>query len=157
IAGVVAVLVSLLAMVTGLTQSMSNSGHPDRAIVMSTGTNYEIMSNLLREATSVIADSPGVKHQADGRPLASAEALLVVRLTLRTNGSGNLTLRGVSQAAFALRPELHVVEGRMFNPTLRELIVGRVAERQFRDLRVGQRIVLRGTEWTVVGIFEAEG
>jgi len=105
----------------------------------------------------MIADAAGVKHQADGRPLASAEALLVVRLPLRANGSGNLTLRGVSQTAFALRPELHVVEGRRFDPTLRELIVGRGAERQFRGLRVGQRIMLRGTGWTVVGIFEVEG
>jgi putative ABC transport system permease protein len=82
---------------------------------------------------------------------------LVVRLPLRAGGSGNLTLRGVSQPAFDLRPELHVVEGRMFNPTRRELIVGRVAERQFRDLRIGRRIVLRGTEWTVVGVFEGNG
>jgi len=157
IAGVVAVLVSLLAMVTGLTRSMSNSGHADRAVAMSTGANYEVMSNLSREATEIIAGSPGVKRQPDGRPLASAEALLVVRLPLRNGGSGNLTLRGVGQAAFALRPELHLVEGRMFNPTLRELIVGRGAERQFRDLRVGRRITLRGTEWTVVGLFEGQG
>jgi putative ABC transport system permease protein len=157
IAGVVTVLVSLLGMVTGLTRSMSAGGHADRAIVMSTGTTYEIMSNLSREATVLIADSAGVKHQADNRPLTSAEALLVVRLPLRTVGSGNLTLRGVSQAAFELRPELHVVEGRMFNPALRELIVGRTAERQFRDLVVGQQLTLRGTEWTVVGIFESLG
>jgi putative ABC transport system permease protein len=157
IAGVVTVLVSLLGMVTGLTRSMSSGGHADRAIILSTGTTYEVMSNLSREATVMIADSDGVKHQADNRPLASVEALLAVRLPLRTNGSGNLTLRGVSQAAFLLRPELRVVEGRMFNPALRELIVGRMAERQFRALPVGQHITLRGTEWTVVGIFEDPG
>jgi putative ABC transport system permease protein len=157
IAGVVAVLVSILAMVIGLTQSMSGSGHPDRAIVMSTGTSYEVMSNLSRDATLTIAAAPGVKQQADGRPVASAEALQVVRLPLRAKGSGNLTLRGVGQAAFALRPELRVVEGRMFNPTVRELIVGRMAERQFRDLQVGSRIALRGTQWSVVGIFEDQG
>jgi putative ABC transport system permease protein len=157
IAGVVTVLVSLLGMVTGLTRSMSTGGHPDRAIVMSSGTTYEIMSNLSREATVMIADSAGIAHQADNRPLICAEAVLVVRLPLRKGGSGNLTLRGVGRAAFELRPELRVVEGRIFNPSLRELIVGRTAERQFRDLVVGQKLTLRGTDWIVVGIFESPG
>ena len=157
IAGVVAVVVSLLGMVTGLRHSMSSGGHIDRAIVLSTGTTYEVMSNLTREAAELIADSAGVKHQADNRPLASAEALMVVRLPLRQGGSGNLTLRGISQAALLLRPELRLVQGRMFDPALRELIVGRTAARQFRDLRIGRRISLRGTDWTVVGVFEAPG
>src|SRR5689334_17441429 len=116
IAGVVGVLVSILAMVTGLIQMMSSSAHPDRAVIMSTGTDYEILSNLSRDAILRIAEARGVKHDAGNRPLASAEVLVLVSLPLRAGGSGNLNLRGVSQIAFALRPELHIVEGRMFNP-----------------------------------------
>ncbi|MGH8139996.1 MAG: ABC transporter permease [Steroidobacteraceae bacterium] len=157
IAGVVGVLVSILAMASGLAQITSSSAHPDRAVVMSTGTNYEILSNLSRDATRTIADARGVKHDANNRPLASAEVLVLVHLPLRAGGSGNLTLRGVSQTAFALRPELHVVEGRMFNPMVRELIVGRTAQRQFRDLQVGRRLLVRGAEWTVVGAFDGRG
>jgi len=157
IAGVVGVLISILAMVTGLLQITNSSAHPDRAVVMSTGTDYEILSNLSREATRTIAEARAVRRDAHNRPLASAEVLVLVHLPLRTGGSGNLTLRGVSPNAFALRPELRVVEGRMFNPMLRELIVGRTAQRQFRDLQVGRRLLVRGAEWTIVGAFDGGG
>jgi len=157
IAGVVGVLVSILAMATGLIQIANRSAHPDRAVVMSTGTDYETLSNLSRDAVRIIADARGVRRDANNRPLASAEVLVLVHLPLRAGGSGNLTLRGVSANAFALRPELHVVAGRMFNPMLRELIVGRTAQRQFRDLQVGRRLLVRGAEWTVVGVFEGHG
>src|SRR6185312_3432066 len=121
------------------------------------GTDYETLSNLSRDAVRIIADARGVRRDANNRPLASAEVLVLVHLPLRAGGSGNLTLRGVSANAFALRPELHVVAGRMFNPMLRELIVGRTAQRQFRDLQVGRRLLVRGAEWTVVGVFDGHG
>ncbi|HET9391360.1 MAG TPA: ABC transporter permease [Steroidobacteraceae bacterium] len=157
IAGVVGVLVSILAMVTGLLQIANRSAHADRAVVMSSGTDSETLSNLSRDAVRSIADARGVRRDANNRPLASAEVLVLVHLPLRAGGSGNLTLRGVSANAFALRPELHVVAGRMFNPMLRELIVGRTAQRQFRDLQVGRRLLVRGAEWTVVGVFDGPG
>ena len=42
-------------------------------------------------------------------------------------------------------------------PAVRELIVGRSAQRQFRGLELGSRITLRGVDWTVVGVFESRG
>lgn len=158
IAGVVGVLVSILAMVGGIAQMMTSGGRGDRAIVVSTGASYEVLSSLSREAAVTIADAPGVKRGTDGGPLASTEVLVVVRATMRgTGGDGNLTLRGVGPAAFELRPEVKLVEGRMFRRALRELIVGRTAKRQFQGLEVGSRISLRGSDWAVVGTFESRG
>jgi len=56
-----------------------------------------------------------------------------------------------------VRPELKIVAGRAFVPSVRELIVGRAAQRQFRGLDLGSRITLRGADWTVVGVFESAG
>lgn len=158
IAGVVGVLVSILAMVAGLSQMMSSTERADRAIVVSTGASFETLSNIPREAVETIADAPGIKHGNDGKPLISAEALAVVRLPLmRGGGSGNVSLRGVGQSAFAVRPEIHLVEGRLFEPAVREVIVGRTLQRQFRDLEVGKRVLLRGSQWAVVGVFDSRG
>ena len=157
IAGVVGVLVSLLAMVTGLRQVMTSNGRPDRAIVISTGSSFEILSNLSREATRTILDAPGIRRGPDAKPIASAEALAIVRAVLKNGSPANLALRGAGRASFAVRPELRIVEGRTFEPARRELIVGRSAQRQFRELDTDGKISLRGAEWTIVGVFESNG
>lgn len=157
IAGVVGVLVSILAMVAGLSQMMSSNGRPDRAIVISTGSGVEVLSNLSREATWTIQNAPAIRRGANGKPLASAETVAVVRGTLKDGSPANLSLRGTGPEFLQVRPELRIVEGRAFEPTVRELVVGRSAQRQFVGLAIGERIVLRGTEWTVVGTFESGG
>jgi putative ABC transport system permease protein len=158
IAGVVGVLVSILAMVGGLSRMMSSTERADRAIVVSTGASFESLSNIPREAAQTISDAPGIKHSSDGKPLASVEALAIVRLPLKRGGnSGNVSLRGVSEAALAVHPEIKLIEGRLFGSAVREVIVGRTLQRQFRDLDLGQRFSLRGAEWTVVGVFESHG
>ena len=158
IAGVVGVLVSILAMVGGLSQLMSRSERADRAIVVSTGASFETLSNITREATQSISDVPGIRHGSDGKALASAEALVIVRLPLKRGAkSGNVSIRGVGEAALAVRPEIQLVEGRLFRSGVREVIVGRTLQRQFRDLELGKQVLLRDAEWTVVGVFESHG
>jgi putative ABC transport system permease protein len=156
IAGVVGVLVSILAMVTGLSQMAAGTGRPDRAIITSSGSSSEVLSNLSRDAVRAIGDAPGLRRGEDGKPVLSAETLVVVRAPLRKDGSGgSLLLRGVGPAAFAIRPQVRLIAGRFFRPGNREVIVGRTAHQQFRGLDVGQSINLRGAQWTVVGIFES--
>ena len=157
IAGVVGVLVSILAMVAGLSQMMSSNGRSDRAIVISTGSSFEVLSNLSREATWTIKSAPGIRRGADGKALASAETVAVVRGVLQDGSPANLSLRGTGPEFLQVRPEIRIVEGRAFVPAVRELIVGRSAQRQFRDLELGSRIALRGTDWNVVGVFESGG
>jgi putative ABC transport system permease protein len=157
IAGVVGVLVSILAMTAGLSQTMASNGRSDRAIVISTGSSFEVLSNLSRAATGTITSSPGVRRGADGKPLASVEALAIVRGVLKDGSPANLSLRGTGPELLRIRPELRIVGGRAFVPSVRELIVGRSAQRQFRGLELGSRITLRGADWTVVGVFESGG
>jgi putative ABC transport system permease protein len=45
----------------------------------------------------------------------------------------------------------------MFRPAVREMIVGKNARAQFKNLDVGDHITLRGSEWLVVGAFESNG
>jgi putative ABC transport system permease protein len=66
-------------------------------------------------------------------------------------------LRGVSSGALAVRPEVKIVEGRMFTEGTNEIVVGRAASRQFANLTVGSETKWGQNRWKVVGIFDDGG
>src|ERR1700683_3231842 len=74
-AGVVAVLVAILAMAAGMTKTLQGAGRNDRAIVLRNGSASESGSALTRSAARIISDAPGIKHDPDGKPLVSAEPM----------------------------------------------------------------------------------
>jgi putative ABC transport system permease protein len=158
IAVTVAVLVSVLAMKTGFDKTLSNTGRPDRAIVLRGGSDAELSSTISRENALTIMDAPGVRQDKGGQPVGSAEAVVIVNRPLKATGTdANVVLRGVGPKAFDLRPEVRIIEGRVFRPAVRELIVGTSAQLQFKGLEVGSRIAFRDSEWTVVGAYESNG
>lgn len=159
IAGVVGVLVALLAMAEGYAQTLRNSGSLDTAIVLRGASAAEVASALSREDLVQIAQAAGVARGDKGEPLVSAETVVAANLPVKagkggkTDDEGSAQVRGIADEAFAVRPHLKVVEGRRFTPGLRELLVGRGAVRQFAGLSVGATIKLGNQPWTVVGIF----
>lgn len=154
IAGVVAVLISVLAMSTGMVRTMENTGRTDRAIVLRNGSAAEASSALARDAARLIGDASGIKRDTDGKPIISAEAMRVLTVYKREDGAEvNIAIRGVGAKSNVLRPELKIVEGRMFEPALAELIVGQAANRQFRGLNVGDTVKTREANWKVVGLY----
>jgi putative ABC transport system permease protein len=157
LAGVVAVFTALLAMATGFESTLRATGRADVAIVMRGGSNAELNSGLDREQTDLIEQAPGIRTGADGKPLASAEMMIIAELIRRDDvkNGANITVRGVEPAAFALRPQLKIVAGRSFTTGLRELIVGRGVLRQFQGAELGKVVRMRGSDWTVVGVFES--
>jgi len=158
IAGVVAVLVSVLAMATGFRHTVADSGRPDRVIVLRGGSDAELNSNLTREDIDTIGNAPGLAKDASGKALLSDEMLTVVNVPkIDTGSDSNVTLRGVGLQLLKVRPEITLVEGRMFRPAVRELIAGAGAAKQFRGLHVGSVLHLRNAEWTVTGIFSSNG
>lgn len=158
IAVTVAVLVSVLAMAAGFGRTVAHTGRADRAIVLRGGSQAELESTISRENVLTIADAPGIRKAADGKPIASGEAVAIVSLEQKNTGTkANVTLRGVGPKAFEMRPEIKLVAGRMFQPAVRELIVGEAAVAQFKGLDLGGHIVFREGEWTVVGLFNSDG
>src|SRR5277367_5976111 len=123
IAGVVAVLVSVLAMAAGFRHTLADNGRPDRVIVLRGGSDAELNSNLTRADIDIIGNAPGLAKDADGKALLSNELLTVVNIPkIDTGLDANVTLRGVGLEVSKVRPEMTIVEGRMFRPALRELI-----------------------------------
>jgi putative ABC transport system permease protein len=158
IAGVVAVLVSVLAMAAGFHHTVAGNGRPDRVIVLRGGSDAELNSNLTRGDIDTIGNAPGLAKDAEGKALLSAEIITVVNLPkIDTGSDSNVTLRGVGLQAQKVRPELAIVAGRMFHPAVRELIAGAGAAKQFRGLTPGSVLHLRNVDWTVTGLFTTNG
>lgn len=158
IAGVVGVLVALLAMAEGYRTTLRRSGSTDTAIVLRGGSSAEVMSVLTNEEVTVIGDVAGIARGADGEPLVSPELVVAANLPIKGGGPdelGSVQFRGVGEKAFAVRPNVELVAGRRFTPGLRELIAGTGAQRQFAGLAVGNEVQLGSQAWTVVGIFES--
>jgi putative ABC transport system permease protein len=157
LAGVVAVFTALLAMAAGFESTLKATGRHDVAIIMRGGSDAELNSAFDRDSTDLIKQEPGIRPGADGKPLASAELMVIAELVRKDDvkSGANVTLRGVEPAAFVLRPQLKIIAGRNFTPGLREIIVGRGVLAQFQGVNLGQVVRMRGSEWTVVGEFAA--
>jgi len=158
IAGVVAVLVSVLAMGAGFKHTLADSGRDDRVIILRGGSDAELSSNLTRTDIATISNAPGLAKDADGKALLSSELVTVVNVPKMDTGTdANVTMRGVGLKIAEVRPELKIVSGKMFRPAVRELIAGAGAAKQFRGLTVGSVLRLRNADWTVTGLFSSSG
>lgn len=158
LAGVVAVFTALLAMAQGFSATLQSTGRADSAIMLRGGSNgAELNSGFGRDEIALIKLGPGIRKGADGQPLAAGELLVITQLPRRgqPDSAVNVTIRGVEEGSFDLRPNLEIVEGRRFTPGLRELIVGRGVANQFEGVEIGKTLRMRGSEWSVVGVFEA--
>jgi putative ABC transport system permease protein len=156
IAGVVGVLVAVLAMGAGFAATLRQTGSEDTAIVMRAGARTELNSVLDHESATLIAQLPQVQRNAGGLPIASPELVVVAALPKKSTGlDANVELRGVGERAWELRPALRITAGRRFQPGLRELIAGKGAHSQFAGVEIGSTIQLNGQSWSVVGVFES--
>ena len=156
IAGVVGVLVALLAMAEGYSETLRKTGSLDTAIVLRGGSAAEVTSGLDHDSIVQIAQTAGIARNAKGEPIVSEEMVVAANLPLKggtADEEGSVQLRGVGEQAWAVRPQVRIVEGRKFTPGLRELIVGRGAARQFAGLTPGSEIKLGSQPWKVAGVF----
>jgi putative ABC transport system permease protein len=157
IAGVVAVLVGVLSIGEGFRRTMTMAGSPDTVFVLRSGADSEMVSILDRDDAKILAEAPGVAR-ANGQPLVSPELFVIVNLPKRSTGTdANVPMRGVEPAAFPVRSEVRVTEGRPFAWGRNEVIVGRSALYQFAGLDIGSELQFGQNRWKVVGIFDSGG
>ena len=158
IALVVAVFVALFALANGLNSALVATGAPENVIIIRPGSQTEMQSGMSKEAFQIIQTLPGIARDQNDRPKASAEIAVVVNLPRRETGeSSNVTLRGLSDIGFSMRPQIKLVEGRMFNPDVGEAIVSRKIADRFSGTEPGQTLQLGRRALTIVGVFDAGG
>jgi putative ABC transport system permease protein len=160
IAGVVAVLVAMLAMAEGYAQTLRSTGSEDTALVLRGSSASEVSSVLTHDNVLVITDAPGVAKDDVGKPIVSPELVVAANLPIKASNDpddlGSVTVRGISDEAWKLRPNAKIISGRKFESGKYELVAGKGAAKQFAGLEAGHVIKLGNKEWTVAGIFESD-
>jgi putative ABC transport system permease protein len=158
IAGVVAVLTTVLAMATGLKATLANAAREDRAIVLGSGSLVEALSSISHDNLAAIEAAPGIKRASDGKFAVSPEVLLSVNLPRKGDGNlSALSVRGLTPEFASIRPEIQIAEGRTFATGVHEIIVGKSARDQFAHLEIGDTASFHNGEWKVVGRFTSNG
>ena len=157
IAGTVGVFVAMLSLARGFKATLVASGSPGNALIMRAGSPSEMMGGVTLDSVRVVQDAPGVARDASG-PLVTQEMVGVMPFPLISTGTdANVQVRGVSPNVLRIRTFVKITQGRMFQPGLSELIVGKNASHTFGGLTLGNTVNFGGGRWKVVGIFDAGG
>src|SRR6266851_1962164 len=157
IAGTVGVFVAMLSLARGFKATLVSSGSAENALITRAGATSEMTSGVSLDSVKIIQDAPGIARGPEG-PLLTPEAVLMAPIPLRSTGTdANVELRGVSPNVFAIRRNIKIIEGRMFQPGLSELVAGKNAKVTYSGLTLGSTIGLGSVRWQVVGIFDAGG
>jgi len=154
---VVFVFAAVLMMAYGVEKTLVNTGTKDNVKVLRKSSQGEISSIVDGETQNIVRTLPYIAKTTDGRQIVSGEPVVIINLEIKNGGMSNVTVRGVSQLVKDLRPELKITEGRMFNPSLRELIAGKAVSKKFKGAQIGSKVKFAGDYWTVVGLFEENG
>lgn len=157
IALVVFVFAAVLMMAYGVQKTMIATGSPDNVKIARKSANGEVSSIIDGETQNVISTLPYIAKTADGKKIISDEVVVIINLTRKDGAMSNVTVRGVSNSVSELRPNIKIIEGRNFNPSLRELMVGEGLANRFEAARVGNSIKFAGDEWKIVGVFSSGG
>jgi putative ABC transport system permease protein len=157
IAGTVGVFVAMLSLARGFKATLVSSGSADNAMVMRAGATSEMTGGVGIDAVKILQDAPGIARGPDG-PLVTPEVVLIAPIPLISTGTdANVQIRGVSKNVLQIRNKVKIIEGRMFQPGLDEVIVGKNATKSYSGLTLGNIISLGNVRWKVVGIFDAGG
>jgi putative ABC transport system permease protein len=156
IALTVAVLLAMMALITGLRSTLSASGDPLQIVVMRKGSEAELVSNFTRQQFQDLKFKPGIARDAKGDPMASLEILTVITLTSPDKPDGmNINVRGLAPLGITMRPNLKISAGRWFQPGKRELVAGKSVADRYPGVALGKTLTFGHGQWEIVGIMDA--
>jgi putative ABC transport system permease protein len=152
VALVVAVYILLQSLATGLEKSSRNTGDPRNVLIVRKGSTAESSSIITREQVKLIQYLPQIDRDAKGRPLVSADVLVLITLPRKAgDGEAHVLFRGISPVGMDLRPQVALVAGRWFSPGHREVVVSRRLAARFANFDLGGKLKTGNKELTVVG------
>ena len=154
---VVFVFATVLMMGEGIRATLVATGQPDNVLLLRKGAGAEINSGIERAKAAMVESLDGIATNGEGRRLVSKEPVVLINLPKRSNGKpSNVTVRGTSALGLELRPQVRVIEGRMFRPGTSEIIAGRSVASGFRGAALGETLRFAQRDWVVVGVFDSD-
>jgi ABC-type transport system, involved in lipoprotein release, permease component len=119
---VVFVFAAVLMLDAGLKRTLVSTGSLDNAILLRQSSQTEIQSAVYRDQASLIETFPEVARGLGGEPLVSKETLVLTQIAKRgSDRPQNVVVRGLSPMGVQLRPQVRIVDGRMFRPGTSEI------------------------------------
>jgi len=153
---VVYVFATVLMLAAGLERTLVATGADDNVVVIRRSAQSEVQSGVERSQAAIVESLPDIAVGEDRRPLVSKETVVLITLPKRGSGKpSNVTVRGVMPSGLALRPQVRIVEGRMFRPGTDEIVTGRSTADGFQGAGIGETVRFGGRDWRVVGVFDA--
>ena len=152
---VMGVLVTMLALGEGVEFLSQNGVRKDRATVISNGAQSALVSSLPRTTLASIENKPGIKRDADGKPLATGVVLMIIDAVTTRNQRSAIGLWAASSQWTKIYPEIRIVQGRLFEPGLHELIVSERVRDRLKHVDVGDTVPVRGDPWKIVGVYHS--
>jgi len=155
---VVAVFLCVLALVQGVTRTLSVTASTRNVLTLRVGSQAEMQSVITRDQADQIKSLPGIERSPDGRPYVSPEIITLISLP-REDGktSSNVQVRGMDPIGVEMRPSVKIVDGRMFQTGSNEAIVSRNLSKRYANMKLGQPLKSGSFRWIIVGLFDASG
>ena len=157
IALVVCVFVIVMALVAGLNSAISDTGDPDNVIVLRKGATTETYSAIQLDQFDAMKFLPQIRREPDGTVDASPELPVQALMERVGGGRDNIVVRGVLPIALKVHPKVKIIEGRMFNPSVNEVVVGKGLQGHYANMQIGSTLRFGRGNWKVVGIMAADG
>jgi putative ABC transport system permease protein len=157
IALVVLVFAIVMAMVAGLDAAVESGGSPDNLVILRRGATTETVSGFSLAQYEALKYLAAIRRTPSGEPYASPELPVQALMTRLDGRRDNVMLRGIRPIGMLVHDKVHLVTGRMFNPGLNEVIVGRALVGRYRDCAIGSILHIGRGKWNVVGIFADGG
>lgn len=155
---VVFVFAAVLMLDAGLRSALVATGQPDNVLVTRRAAGTEVQSGIERNQAAIVESQPEIAIGPGGARMASKETVVLIAQPKRDNGvATNITVRGLGEAGLALRPQVRIVQGRMFRRGTTEIVVGRSIAERFAGTGIGESLRFGGRDWTVVGAFDGGG
>jgi len=153
---VVFAFAAIVMLAEGLESTLVDSGSFQNAVVLRKSANSEVQSGVSRQEAAIVETQPEIALGVQGRPLVAKEVVVLINLRKRGSGStSNVTIRGVSEASLALRPQVRVAAGRLPRPGSAEIMVGEGIAQRFQGAGLNDTLSFAKNDWKVVGIFDA--
>ena len=142
----------------GLRSTLVATGYEDNVIAIRRASQTEVVSIIDYEQAQIVSALPQIAKDADGKPLFTTELFVLVNMRNRKGGGeAQVVARGVTPRSLTLRPKVKLIAGRMWSDGGSEIIAGKSASDRFIGCGLGEKVKFGGREWTVVGIFDAQG
>ena len=155
---VVAVFLCVLALVQGVTRTLTVTASTRNVIAMRVGAQAEMQSVITRDQADQMQSMPGPDLTAAGKPYVSAELITLINVPRSDDKTfSNVQVRGMAPIGIEIRPGVKIVEGRMFNSGTNEAIVSKNLSKRFASMNVGDTLKTGAFRWVIVGKFDAQG